>query len=205
MRFEHYLYPVISSGFCKNRDPIFVLNEIIAGGATIVQLREKNLSKKELSKLALEFREITKKSGVTLIIDDEVDVALSVGADGVHLGQDDLPLTLARKIAPNLIIGISTHNETEIREAEINGATYINIGPIFKTNTKSVSIDPLGLEFLKNVKTSLPYSVMGGIKKDNILDLIKIGVKNIACITEITEADNIREKVRELLTLIKSN
>jgi len=136
MKFEHYLYPVISSEFCKNRDIIFVLNEIIAGGATIVQLREKNLSKKELSKLALEFREITKKNNVTLIIDDEVDIALSVDADGVHLGQDDLPLTLARKIAPNLIIGISTHNETEIRDAHINGATYINIGPIFKNKYK---------------------------------------------------------------------
>ncbi len=205
MKFEHYLYPVISSEFCKGRSPLFVLNEIIKGGATIVQLREKNISKKELSILALQFREITAKSGVALIIDDEIDVALSVHADGVHLGQDDLPLKLARALSKDLIIGVSTHNEDEIREAEKGGATYINIGPIFRTNTKSLSIEPLGLDFLNNIKTSLPFSVMGGIKREHMPILSQMGIKNIACVTEITEADSIRERVSELLTLIKEN
>ena len=201
MNFDYGLYPVITSDFCKDRDIVKVLRDIIAGGAKIVQLREKSRSKKEIYEIALKYRDITANKGVTLIINDHVDIALAVGADGVHLGQCDLPVSVAKLIAPNLIIGVSTHNPAEIKRAEKDGATYINIGPLFKTDTKKTGIKPLGLDYLKNVKTKLPYSVMGGIKTNRIEELLKLGVKNIAMVTEITMADNIKEKVKTLLKL----
>ncbi|OHD15378.1 MAG: thiamine-phosphate diphosphorylase [Spirochaetes bacterium GWD1_27_9] len=204
MNFNFGLYPVITEEFCNGRDMIFVLEEIIKGGAKIIQLRQKKTNKKKVYQLALKYRKITKQNNVILIINDHVDIALAVEADGVHLGQDDLPCDVARKLAPNLIIGVSTHNEEEIQRAERDGASYINIGPIFATSTKELGINPLGLEYLKNAKTNLPFSVMGGIKKNNIPTLLECNVKNIAMVTEITMAENIQEKVRELVLAINS-
>jgi thiamine-phosphate pyrophosphorylase len=204
MNFNYGLYPVITSEFCKNRDMIKVLKEIIAGGAKIVQLREKNKSKNEIYKLALKYRDITANKGVTLIINDHVDIALAVGADGVHLGQDDLPVSVAKLIAPNLMIGISTHSPKEIKDAETDGATYINIGPIFKTGTKKTGVEPLGVDYLKKVKSKLPFSVMGGIKKNNLEELLRSGAKNIAMVTEITMADDIRKTVENLISIINN-
>lgn len=200
--FNFGLYPVITKEFCRGRNLIDVLHSVIKGGAKIVQLREKNISKKSLYELASEYRSITFKHQVKLIINDHLDIALAVGADGVHLGQDDLPCAIARKIAPHLIIGVSTHNEHEILKAEADGSTYINIGPIFSTNTKKLTVPALGLDYLKKIKTKLPFSVMGGIKTRNIGELLSIGVKNIAMVTEITEAPDIEETVRKLIQLI---
>ena len=202
MNFDFGLYPVITREFCLDRDIYTVLDEIIEGGAIIVQLREKSLSKKEILSIALKFRKITRANGVTLIINDHVDIALAVEADGVHLGNTDLDCSYARKIAPDLIIGVSTHNKEEIIEAQNNKATYINVGPIFSTNTKTLSIKPLGLEYLKNVKTSLPFSVMGGIKENNLLSVLECGAKNIAMVTEITQAPSIKVQTGKLVKII---
>lgn len=204
MDFNFGLYPVITEEFCNNRSMAYVLEQIIDGGAKIVQLRQKSSSKKELYELAIIYRNITYKHGVKMIIDDHLDVAMAVQADGVHLGQTDLPCKAARELAPNLIIGVSTHNEQEIRKAESDGATYINIGPIFPTKTKETGILPLGLEYLKSVKTNLPFSVMGGIKKANIEELLELGVKNIAMVTEITMADNISKSVSDIIGIINN-
>lgn len=200
MSFEFGIYPVITEEFCNGRSSIKVLKKVILGGAKIVQLREKSKTKSQIYHLAKEFREITKKNGVILIINDHIDIALAVNADGVHLGQDDLPCKVARKLAPDLIIGISTHNQEEILKAENDGASYINMGPIFSTQTKQNITPPLGIEFIQKAKTSLPFSVMGGIKKEHIPTLIQRGVKNIAMVTEITQSDNIEQIVKELCT-----
>lgn len=201
--FNYGLYPVITEEFCNGRDSIFVLNEVIKGGAKIVQLREKKKSHREIYELALKYRDITQKYGVTLIIDDYLDIAIGSNADGVHLGQDDLPCIVAKKIAHNLIIGISTHNREEIDKAINNGASYINIGPIFDTKTKENLYTPIGLELLKELKPNFPFSVMGGIKREHIKTLLEIGVKNIAMVTEITMADNIAERVYDIINLIE--
>ncbi len=201
--FSYGLYPVITEEFCNDRDSIYVLKEIIKGGAKIVQLREKKKTVKQIYELALKYREITGQYNVTLIIDDYVDIALAVKADGVHLGQDDLPCKAARMLAPHLIIGVSTHNEEEIKKAIQDGASYINIGPIFATNTKETHYKPLGVEYLKRVKPSFPFSVMGGIKRENIKSLLEIGVKNIAMVTEITMAENIQQRVSEIINIIE--
>jgi thiamine-phosphate pyrophosphorylase len=202
--FNFGLYPVITEEFCNNRSIFFVLEEIIKGGAKIVQLRQKKISKKVLFEQAVKFRKITAKHNVILIINDHVDIALAVGADGVHLGQDDMPCHAARSLSKDLIIGVSTHNQKEIDKAYKDGASYINIGPIFQTSTKELETKPLGLEYLKNAKIKLPFSVMGGIKENNILDLLKLGAKNIAMVTEITMAKNIKEKTKRLINIIDS-
>jgi len=197
------IYPVISSEFCLGRDPVEVLKQIADGGAKIIQLREKNIDKTSIAKLAEVFRKITSEYKMLMIMNDHVDIALGAGADGVHLGQDDTPLIEAREVAPELILGVSTHSEGEALEANKNGASYINIGPIYATGTKSLSIQPLGTDAITELSPliDIPFTIMGGIKARHIPELIALGASKIAMVTEITEAENIRERVCELRRL----
>jgi thiamine-phosphate pyrophosphorylase len=194
------IYPVISSEFCAGRSPIYVLEQIAEGGARIVQLREKNMTKIDLAPLAREFRRICDRYGMLLIMNDHVDIAIETGADGVHLGQDDMLLGDARKAAPELILGCSTHSKEEALKAQDDGADYINLGPIFATQTKTTGYNPLGMEILKSVPSLLriPFTVMGGIKEKHIPDLVALGAGRIAMVTEITTAEDIASKVRGL-------
>ena len=197
------IYPVISSEFCAGRTPLEVLRGVGEGGARVVQLREKHMRKQELAKLAVEFRKVTDSFGMLLIINDHVDIALECDADGVHLGQDDACFEEARALAPDLVIGVSTHSELEALDAQAAGASYINIGPIFHTGTKSLPMEPLGLDLLRDLapKITIPFTVMGGIKARHIPELVAIGAARIAMVTEITQADDVFTKVRELRTL----
>jgi len=194
------IYPVISSEFCAGRSPAYVLGQIAEGGARIVQLREKNMSKLALAALAREFRRICDMHGMLMIMNDHVDIAIESGADGVHLGQDDMPLADARKAGPGLILGCSTHSKEEALKAQEEGADYINLGPIFATQTKTTGYNPLGMEILKSVPPLLriPFTVMGGIKGKHIPELIAAGAGKIAMVTEITTAEDIASKVRGL-------
>ncbi len=197
------VYPVISSEFCLSRPPLDILKSVADGGAKVVQLREKNMTKKEIFKLALKYREITDSYSMLLILNDHIDIALACGADGVHLGQDDLPIETAVKLAPELIIGSSTHSIEEAVEAQNAGASYINIGPLFPTGTKSLPMDALGIETLKKVLpyVHVPFTVMGGIKARHIPELIQAGARRIAMVTEITAAEDVSSRVQELRTL----
>jgi thiamine-phosphate pyrophosphorylase len=199
------IYPVISSEFCAGRSLIYVLEQIAEGGAKIVQLREKNKSKTELLPIACEFRKICDRYGMLLIINDLVDIAIEADADGVHLGQDDLPLDAARETAPELIFGISTHSREEALEAQDNGADYINIGPIFNTQTKSLTVPALGTGLIREIAPLLhiPFTVMGGIKAGHIPALLAAGARKIAMVTEITANENIAEKVTELKNMMR--
>jgi thiamine-phosphate pyrophosphorylase len=194
------IYPVISSEFCAGRSPTYVLEQIAAGGAGIVQLREKNMNKRALGLLACEFRKICDRHGMLLIINDLVDIAIESGADGVHLGQDDLTLEKARAAAPDLIFGLSTHSMKEALEAQANGADYINIGPIFNTQTKSLTMAALGIEEIREIAPfiHIPFTVMGGIKSRHIPELLSAGARKIAMVTEITANENIAAKVTAL-------
>ena len=135
-----------------------------------------------------------------MIMNDHVDIALLTGADGVHLGQDDLPLKEAVKLAPDLIIGRSTHSREQALEAEAQGASYLNLGPIYPTQTKNTPVHPLGIEIVKEVGPLLhiPFTVMGGIKERHIPGLLAAGAKYIAMVTEITQAPCVGERVRHL-------
>ena len=133
------IYPVISSEFCLGRPVEEIFRAVAEGGAKVVQLREKHLGKKALYELAVRCRSIANEFGILLIIDDHADVAVAANADGVHLGQDDLPIAAARTLSESLWIGNSTHNLEEALRAQREGADCINIGPIYPTQTKSVN------------------------------------------------------------------
>lgn len=192
------VYPVTCERLSAGRSNLEVLEAVIRGGARIIQLRQKEYSKRDLYHLALTFREVTAGAGLLLIINDYLDIALAAGADGVHLGQDDLPLTAARRLAPDLLIGISTHSLEEALEAEGEGADYVNIGPIFATSTKAGSDRGLGPEAIASVgsRLSVPFTVMGGITAANLDEVLAGGARRIAMITAITQAADIAQTVR---------
>lgn len=194
------IYSVISSEFCLERSPLEIFAAAAEGGVKVIQLREKNRGDKYLYELALKCRPIADRYGVLLMLDDRVDVALAAGADGVHLGQDDMPLQAARKIGAELFIGSSTHNVQEALDARDGGADYINVGPIYPTLTKQVNCGTVGLQMIADVtaKVDLPFSVMGGIKLHRFGELLDAGAQVLAMVTEITAAPDVFAKVREL-------
>ena len=197
------LYLVITEEFTAGRGTLRVLEEAADAGIRLVQLREKHITKKELFSLAEQFRKICDRYDITMIMNDHIDIALLTGADGVHLGQDDLPLEQAVKLAPELIIGRSTHSREQALEAEAQGAAYLNLGPIYPTQTKSTPVKPLGIEIVREAGPLLhiPFTVMGGIKERHIPELLAAGAKYIAMVTEVTQAPDIGARVRQLRSL----
>ena len=200
------LYPVVSSEFCNGRDVCDIVSGIAAAEARIVQIREKNISDCAMFELVKRCLEITRRYQMLLVVDDRVDIAVACGADGVHLGQDDFPLPEAKKLAPDMLFGVSTHNAPEIRKALAEGCSYLNIGPVFPTNTKSVACGALGLETVEQLKTqvSCPFSIMGGIKAHHLELLCSRGFRHIAMVTEITQSPDVEAKVKQLRAMMKA-
>ena len=194
------VYPVTCERLSEGRSNLEVLEAVIQGGSKIIQLREKEYPKRDLYNLALKFREITTRGRVLLIINDHVDIALAVDADGVHLGQEDLPLQVARKLAPELLIGASTHSLQQALQAEKDGADYVNIGPIFPTKTKDGVGRSLGPKAISEMspKIKVPFTVMGGINAENIDQVLAEGARRVAMVTAITRAADIAAEVRSL-------
>ena len=184
------VYPVVTSEFCAGRPPVEVAASLLAGGARILQIREKTMPDRPFLELLRHVRELTWDHSSLLIVDDRVDAALIAQADGVHLGQDDLPLPDARRIAPDLLIGVSTHNAEEIRQAQDEGCSYLNIGPIFPTQTKQLACAFLGMEQLRALipLVRVPFSVMGGIKYSHLAELKAAGAGRVAAVTAFTQA-----------------
>lgn len=201
------LYPVVSSEFCNGRDVVSIVEAIAAGGAKLVQIREKNLSDSAVFELVKKCKTVTDRHQMLLIVDDRVDIAIAAGADGVHLGQDDFPLSEAQKLAPEMLFGISTHNAGEIRTALAGNCGYLNIGPMFPTQTKSVACGALGLEKIEELKklVTCPFSVMGGIKEHHLSMLCAKGFRHIAMVTEITRAADVTAKVKQLRSIMKGS
>ncbi len=200
------IYPVVSSEFCNGMPPDEMVQRIADGGAKIVQMREKHMSKIDQIKLGEKIRKITDDYGMLYIVNDHIDVALATGADGVHLGQEDFPIKAAIQAAPQLLFGVSTHSVEEANIAEQAGAGYINIGPIYATKTKSLSMQPLGLDLIQTMSKRLviPFSVMGGIKMHHIPELKAAGAQRIAMVTEITQAPDPTARVKELIETFKN-
>ncbi|ARK29397.1 thiamine phosphate synthase [Halalkalibacter krulwichiae] len=198
------LYAITGEEFHPGRDLVEVMEEAILGGVDIIQLRDKNSSKREVLRKAQALRELTKKYGVTFIVNDHIDVALAVDADGIHIGQDDLPLSEARKIVGNKIIGISTHKIEEAREAEVGGADYIGVGPIFHTNSKVDVVDPVTTTYIKQVASeiTIPFVAIGGIKLHNVDQVLQAGATRVCMISEIVGAEDVKavcEKFTKIL------
>ena len=184
------VYPVVTSEFCAGRPPVDVVASLLAGGARILQIREKTMPDRPFLELLRQVRELAWDCGALLIVDDRVDAALIAQADGVHLGQEDIPLPDARRIAPDLLIGVSTHNAEEIRQAQDEGCSYLNIGPVFPTQTKQLACTFLGRDKLKSLipLVRVPFSVMGGIKYPHLAELKAAGAGRVAAVTAFTQA-----------------
>jgi thiamine-phosphate pyrophosphorylase len=201
---EADLYVVITGAFCAGRTPLEVLDQTLAAGVRLIQLREKDLDGRRLYELAMEFRRRTQAAGALLIIDDRLDIALAAGADGVHLGQEDLPVAAARRLAPDLIIGASTHSLDEALTAQEAGAGYVNIGPIFATPTKPQAV-PLGVAAIAYIAPHLriPWTTMGGINRTNIAQVVARGARHPAVMSAVTAAPDITAAARFLREAIR--
>ncbi len=200
------IYLVTSETLSRGRSTLEIIREALDGGISLIQLREKDLNKQDFYHLALKARAITAEKGALLMINDHLDIALATEADGVHLGQTDLPVAAARKLTKDLIVGASTHNAREAQKAEKDGASYVNIGPLFPTKTKKWDQNFLGLDGLRETAQTItiPFTVMGGIKKQHIPELRAAGAKIVALVTAITSAEKPREAATELISLMNS-
>ena len=196
------IYPIIDSSLIPSADTEKTATAIINGGARIIQLRAKGLLSREFLKSAFIVRKIAKDRDVIFIVNDRVDIALIVDADGVHLGQDDLPAKEARRLLGNdRIIGYSTHNLREALEAVRLPVDYISFGPIFPTKTKEDAQMPKGLKGLSEVRKAveIPIVAIGGITETNMIHVLKQRADSVAMISEITTALDISKKIKKLI------
>ena len=177
----------------------------LQGGVRAVQLREKDLPLRGLLSLAQELRAITKEFGARLFINDRVDVAGAVNADGIHLGQQSMPVDAVRRVVgKDMLIGVSTHNREEARAAEVGGADFITFGPIYETSSKTKYGQPVGINELKTVKCdiSIPIFAIGGIKSGNLRLVLGAGAKGVAVISAIFSANDIKKTSGKMLESI---
>lgn len=194
------LYAILDPEQTRGRAPEDVLRELLSGGAKIIQLRAKKLSARAFLELADRARELTRAHGCRLIINDRIDVALSCGADGVHLGQEDLPLRAARSLLPAKIIGISTHNLEQANQAQDGGADYIGFGPMYGTATKQTEYSARGVVMLREIRNvvRIPIVAIGGINEGNVSEIWNAGADAAAIISDILAAEDIATKVRRI-------
>jgi len=200
------LYCITGEAFSRGRTNVQVVREMIGAGVTIIQYREKEKSRRDKYRECREIREMTQDAEVVFIVNDDVDIALMVKADGVHIGQDDLPFGEVRKlVGEDMIIGLSTHAPEHAREALAKGADYIGVGPIFRTFTKRDVCEPVGLAYLDYVvaNSPLPFVAIGGIKEHNIGEVARHGARLICAVTEILAADDIQGEIRALIKIMK--
>jgi thiamine-phosphate pyrophosphorylase len=195
------LYVITDRRLARGRSHLEVARSAIQGGATVVQLRDKEATTRELVETGRLLRALTRKLGATLIVNDRADVALAVEADGVHLGVDDLPVPIARRLmGPQAIIGFSPETVEGARQAEADGADYLGVGAVFGTGTKPDAGSPIGLEGLREMvqAVSIPVVAIGGITAANAARCIRAGAAGVAVIGTVVGAENIEAAARRL-------
>jgi thiamine-phosphate pyrophosphorylase len=182
-----------------------VVEGALRGGVRMVQLREKDLSSKDLYELAYELRKLTRQYGARLIINDRADIALAVDADGVHLGNSSLPTYRVRAlIGPNKLIGVSCHNQLNVITAKEKGADFVTFGPVYHTPAKTIYGEPVGLDALEKATDmdTIPVFALGGIKQHNIHDVLARGAFGIAMVSAIIAAADPEAETRAILRTI---
>jgi thiamine-phosphate pyrophosphorylase len=196
------LHVLTAREWSRGRDTLSVASAALEGGATIIQLRDKQASTRQLVAEGLALRRLTREHGALLIVNDRIDVALAVDADGVHLGQDDdMPVHLARKVlGPTRILGISAGNQVEATAAIAAQADYISVGAIYATRAKADAGAPIGTQFLRELarQTSIPLVAIGGITAHNVEPVRQAGAIGVAVITAIVSADDITVATRTM-------
>ncbi len=195
------LYVITGENFHPGRDLVQVMEQAIVGGADIVQFRDKTGARTERLRKAQALRELTRRYAVPFIVNDDVELALEVDADGVHLGQGDLSLEEARRKVGNRIIGISTHAIEEALLAQKQGADYIGVGPIYATQTKADVVAPVGLDYIRAVsqQITIPFVAIGGIKLGNVDEVIQAGATRVCAISELVGSDDVADVCRSFI------
>ena len=198
------LYLVTDRGLSLGRDIEWIVGEAVAGGVTMVQLREKDIDTREFVALGLRLKDLLAPLGVPLIINDRIDVALAVGADGVHIGQSDMPYELARQIlGPEKIIGLSVETLDQVREANLLDVDYIGVSPVYATPTTTDTAPPFGLEGLREAValSRHPGVAIGGMNADTAPAVLSTGIEGIAVVSAICSAPDPRAAAAALRAL----
>lgn len=201
------VYFIMGSPNCK-KEPTEVLKEAIEGGITLFQFREKGdgaLVGVEKVALARKLQAICQESNIPFIVNDDIDLALEINADGVHIGQEDEPVEIVRKKVGNKILGVSVHNYDEAIHAIQGGADYFGLGPIYETKTKADTKAVQGIKFISELRKKgidMPLVGIGGITQENAQRVIEAGADGVSIITAITHADSVKEATRELKTSV---
>ncbi|MCK5340503.1 MAG: thiamine phosphate synthase [Desulfobulbaceae bacterium] len=204
---EPTVYAVSCEKLANGRTDYEWLDAVLTGGAKIVQLRDKESDDGTVFQKAQYFRAKTQEAGALFIVNNRLDIALASDADGIHLGNSDLPAEEARRIAPDLIIGVSANTKEQAASAKTRGASYFNIGPLFATQTKKGISSFLGIEVIETFSevSDLPFTVMGGIKLEHVPALTAAGARRIAVVTALTQAEDICRETRLWMESILKN
>lgn len=200
------VYCITAEEYSNGRTNEQVAEQMLLAGAKVIQYREKDKKMGRQYEECVRLREMTRQAGALLLINDHVGLALAVEADGVHIGQDDMPIEQVRAlVGEDKIIGLSTHSPEQAQDALRRGADYIGVGPIFKTYTKKDVCDPVGISYLQYTSQNipLPQVAIGGIKEANAAQVAAAGAKCICAVTEITGAEQIQAKIKALQAILK--
>lgn len=196
------LYVIVDDGLLGSTDLAPLAEQVIRGGADAIQYRAKNLPKRQYHENALLLLKLTRDSNVRFFVNDYLDVALAISADGIHLGQNDLPCAIARQMVPrDMILGTSTHSVEEASRAVVDGADYVAIGSVFPTSTKQNPEAIVGTKMIREVKDtigSVPLIAIGGITAANIASVIRSGADGVAVASAAVLADDVAGAVRDL-------
>lgn len=198
---ETDIYAITDSGLSLGRDVAEVVTALLAADVRIIQYREKRKKAGEMLRECEIIRELTHRAGAFFIVNDHVDIALLTDADGVHVGQDDLPVARVRElVGENRVIGLSTHSPEQAAAAVRDGADYIGVGPLYATQTKEDVCEPVGLAYLEHVARNhtIPFVAIGGIKRHNIGDVVRHGAKCCCLVSELVGAEDIAARVAEV-------
>ncbi len=205
MDLDYSLYLVTDRNLTNGRDLINVIKEAVTGGVSVVQLREKDCTSRDFYNIALEVKNFLKTLNIPLIINDRLDIALAVNAQGLHIGQSDIPYQVARRImGKDAIIGLSVETIQDAIDAEKLDVDYLGISPVFSTNTKLDIAKPLGLEGIRKIKSLSSHKLVGigGINIDNVEKLFEAGVDGVAVVSAICSADSPEAASREFINKI---
>ncbi len=200
------LYLVTDRILAAGRPLEQIVRQGVSGGVSLIQLREKDVAARTFLEEAFMLRRATSELGIPLIINDRLDIALACSADGVHLGQEDIPCALARRICgTNMLIGVSVSNEGEALEAEADGADYLGVGPIFATSTKPDALPPIGLDALRGIRRAvrIPLVGIGGISAANAGEVIRAGADGVAVVSALIAAPDPKVAAHRLRSAIE--
>jgi thiamine-phosphate pyrophosphorylase len=204
---DYSVYLVTDRDLARGRPTLEIVEAAVRGGVSCIQLREKKCGTREFIEEALAIQPLLARHGIPLIINDRVDVALAVKADGVHLGQKDMSCRMARQIAPHsMLIGISVESLEDAITAQKDGADYLGVSPIYTTPTKTDTAQPLGLDGLRSIRSAvdLPLVGIGGLNAGNAAEVIDNGADGVAVVSAIVAADDPEAATRKLVEIVRA-